>query len=140
MAATKSPKRPDQIGGGKPGPGRPKGTSKQADRDQIAATLKRLKLDPIKGMALLAQGPIECNVCDDGLVEKWTAGKEGPVREQRPCDVCKGTGQIAASPTQRADLMKELAQYVGSKRKATEHTGQDGGPIDLRISWLKSKK
>ena len=141
MAATKVPKRPDQVGGGKPGPGRPKGTGTPGPRGEIARLLKRLKLNPIEGMARLAMGPIPCNVCAGGMIGRMVKDpKTGNAKKvSTPCDVCKGTGFIAASPTQRADLMKELAQYTAPKRKATEVTGEDGGPLKFEFKWAGQK-
>ncbi len=37
----------------------------------------------------------------------------------------------------RAQMFKELAQYVAPKRKAIEVTGEDGGPIKGEFSLAK---
>ena len=41
----------------------------------------------------------------------------------------------------RAQMHKELAQYVAPKRKAMEVTGEDGGPVKTEMivsTWLDS--
>ncbi len=39
---------------------------------------------------------------------------------------------------QRKDAAKELCQYIYPKRKAVEHSGIDGDPIEacLRVEWI----
>lgn len=59
------------------------------------------------------------------------------------CDIAMGSKiQIGATidevayPTldQRRDAAKELCQYIYPKRKAIEHTGKDGDPIEHRVT------
>jgi hypothetical protein len=58
------------------------------------------------------------------------------------CDPIEGMAKIAAQAMTEGELMlagqmyKELAQYVAPKRKAVEHTGLDGGPIETRSKVL----
>jgi len=59
------------------------------------------------------------------------------------CDPIEGMARIAMDETAelgiRAQMYKELAQYVAPKRKAIEVTGEDGGPIKGELSlvaWL----
>ncbi len=35
----------------------------------------------------------------------------------------------------RAQMYKELAQYISSKRKAIEVSGEEPAPIPITISW-----
>jgi hypothetical protein len=35
----------------------------------------------------------------------------------------------------KAMLLKELAQYGWPKRKAVEHSGGGGGPLEIRVVW-----
>jgi hypothetical protein len=55
------------------------------------------------------------------------------------CDPIQRMAQIAMDEevevTIRARLLTELAQYIAPKRKAVEVTGEDGGPLELEISW-----
>jgi hypothetical protein len=40
-----------------------------------------------------------------------------------------------------ATMYRELAQYIASKRKAMEVTGEDGGPVKTELTvreWLES--
>ena len=49
------------------------------------------------------------------------------------CDPIEGMAQIAmdtnADLSLRGKMYAELAQYVAPKRKAVEHSGNDGGPV-----------
>lgn len=111
--------------------GRPKGSTNK--RTELERKLKRLGVDPIEGMALLAKGSIDCTICTEGLVDKWVTINHEVKLVSRPCPVCDGTSKVYATRSQRTEILKELGQYVQPKRKATEHTGQDGGP--LVIKW-----
>jgi hypothetical protein len=56
------------------------------------------------------------------------------------CDPIKGMARIAMDETVeiniRAQMFKELAQYVAPKRKAMEVTGEDGTPIELAVKQM----
>lgn len=59
------------------------------------------------------------------------------------CDPIEGMARIAMDETAelgiRAQMYKELAQYVAPKRKAVQITGEDGGPIKSEVTltaWL----
>ncbi len=63
--------------------------------------------------------------------------------EELGCDPIEGMAKIAMDDrielNIRAQMFKELAQYVAPKRKAMEVTGEDGGSIkgELTITaWL----
>ncbi len=51
----------------------------------------------------------------------------------RTCLSCYGTLFEACSPELRGKMYAELATYVHTKLKAIEHTGKDGGPIQVEI-------
>jgi|SRR5680860_104733 len=60
------------------------------------------------------------------------------------CDPIEGMARLAMDGTVelsiRAQMYKELAQYVAPKRKAIEITGEDGGPIKGELTltaWLE---
>lgn len=54
------------------------------------------------------------------------------------CDPFDGMAKLAMDPNNtpelRGRMYAELAQYVAPKRKAVEHTGQDGGPVQHAVS------
>jgi hypothetical protein len=97
--------------GAKPGErrsrGRPKGSKNKRTID-VEETLRRLKCNPIEGMALIAMGLADC----------------GP-NKGKPADV---------SLELRAKMMVELAPYIAPRLKQTELTGPEGGAIIM--SWL----
>jgi hypothetical protein len=59
------------------------------------------------------------------------------------CDPIQGMAEIAIEAKLSGDMAlagqmyKELAQYVAPKRKAIEHTGAEGGPIQQSISRIE---
>lgn len=57
------------------------------------------------------------------------------------CDPIEGMARIALDESNdiqiRAQMLKELAQYVAPKRAAMQHTGTDDGPIRFEVSWQK---
>jgi hypothetical protein len=56
------------------------------------------------------------------------------------CDPILGMARLAMdesnNPELRGRMFAELAQYVAPKRKAVEHSGNDGSPQALTISWV----
>ncbi len=56
------------------------------------------------------------------------------------CDPIEGMARIAmdenAELILRAQMYKELAQYVAPKRKAVEVTGEDGDPMQMELKSL----
>lgn len=52
------------------------------------------------------------------------------------CDPIEGMAILAEDvnnpPELRGRMYSELAQYVAAKRKAVEHTGPNGGPVEHR--------
>lgn len=57
------------------------------------------------------------------------------------CDPIEGMARIALDEANdiqiRAQMLKELAQYVAPKRAAQQHTGADDGPIEFVVRWQK---
>ncbi len=55
------------------------------------------------------------------------------------CDPIEGMAKIAMDEKVEmsiwAQMYKELAQYVASKRKAIEVSGEETAPIPITISW-----
>jgi hypothetical protein len=61
------------------------------------------------------------------------------------CDLIEGMARIAVDEQAelglRAQMYKELAQYIAPKRKAMAVTGEDGGPVKTEVTvseWLES--
>jgi hypothetical protein len=54
------------------------------------------------------------------------------------CDPLEGMARIAMDKTAslelRGKMFAELAQYVAPKRKAVEHTGAGGGPVQHEVN------
>jgi hypothetical protein len=59
------------------------------------------------------------------------------------CDPLAGLAQIAADPATdvvlRARVYADLLPYLYPRRKATEVTGKDGGPVEVDHDWLMRK-
>lgn len=86
-------------------------------------------------------------VDDTGAVVKTGGRKKGAINRRSKevmeildklgCNPIEGMADIAKRALEDDDLAlagnmyKELAQYVAPKRKAIEHTGLDGGAIEL---------
>jgi hypothetical protein len=55
------------------------------------------------------------------------------------CDLIEGMARIAMDEkvemSIRAQMYKELAQYIASKRKAIEVSGEEPTTIPITISW-----
>lgn len=46
--------------------------------------------------------------------------------------------QVAADdPAKALDLMSKLAEYAAPKLARVEHTGDEGGPMQMQIGWLE---
>ena len=113
-----------------PGPGRPKGSKGKRTRE-LEARLARLGCDPLEGMALIAMGKCPCPTCDGSLRPRYTVGAVGPYLDpdkgqEMTCRTCWGTGREPIAPELRGRMFSELAQYVAPKRKAVEHSSEDG--------------
>lgn len=143
------------------GGGRKKGTANKKTRD-IQEKLDRLGCDPHKGMAIIAMNELPCGVCRGKLKTKCklpegSHAKDCAITEarlikgklkctcdgftMRVCESCYETGFEACSPELRGKMFAELAAYISPKRKAIEHTGPEGGPIDhkLEIVFVEAK-
>lgn len=40
-------------------------------------------------------------------------------------------------PAKALDLMSKLAEYAAPKLSRTEHTGEEGGPVQMQVGWLE---
>lgn len=147
------------MAGRKPGTpktgGRQKGTPNKATKEVIAK-LEEMGCDPIEGMARIAMGDADCFVCRDGRVSSaqffkiagvrspssWADLPDDELEERQTadmtCPVCGGTGKDPVDTKQRADMFKELAQYVAPKRKAIEMDGTIA--VESFDEWAKNLK
>lgn len=39
-------------------------------------------------------------------------------------------------PAKALDLLAKLAEYAAPKLSRTEHTGEEGGPVQMQIGWI----
>lgn len=111
--------------GKKTGGGSRKGKPNKVSKD-IAEKLADLGCDPIEGMARIAFG------AESGFEEKLA---------NLALD-----GDLSLIPALLKDLSlagqmyKELAQYVAPKRKAIEHSGSDGGVLELIVTHRQAER
>lgn len=120
----------------------------------IQEKLARIGCDPITGMAEIALNRLPCGVCRAELRTKYLLSsgthadkcgfqidKNGVIAGTctcegigvRICQSCYGSGWEACSPELRGKMYAEIANYVLPKRKAIEHTGEDGGPVGIQL-------
>lgn len=136
-------------GGHRPGSGRPKGSICKATQD-VLATAARLKCNPFEVMAWIVKGELPCSVCRgkgktqyqpsretrliDGM-RVLVVNAEGEAKlKERTCLSCYGSGKEIIAPELRGKMAGELANYLAPKRKAIEHTGSDGGPVQAAVT------
>ena len=129
--------------------GRKVGSLNKVNRS-VKERCENLGVDVFEVLILTAGNRIECGVCRGTGKSKFQPkrskiflGDEGPMVEQpdgkeRVCQSCWGSKLERISPKERAWAAAEVAQYIEAKRKAIEHTGEDGGAIehDHRIIFV----
>ncbi len=112
--------------------GRKKGTPNKS-----TATLKermdRLKCDPFTVLARIANGELACGVCHGKGKTRYQSAEGADRTLERLCQSCYGSKLERISPAERGKAAAELAQYLEAKRKAIEHSGTEGGPIQARV-------
>ena len=126
---------------------RPTGVPNKRTQD-LQAKLERIGCDPMLGMAEIALNRLPCGVCRGNLRTKYALPQGVHTKEcshgntaectcegigERVCQSCYGSGWEACSPELRGKMYAEIANYVLPKRKAIEHSGEDGGPIGIRV-------
>ena len=110
--------------------GRKKGSINVASRT-VQETLDRLGVNPFEGMAQIATGKIPCGACH-GKGKTKVKAADGSFYD-RTCESCYGSLLEKVSPETRAKMYAELGRYIQPQRKAIEHTGADGAPLDNRM-------
>src|SRR5262249_32899348 len=84
--------------------------------------LASIGCDPLRGMAMIALGEVQC-LESDGL--------------GGTCRHCGGTGKEPVPIELRARMHSELAKYVAPQLKAIEHSGDVGGSMGFVIFGAK---
>lgn len=108
-----------------PGSGRKPGTPNRRTLE-VHARLAQLGCDPIEVLAHIANGDAPCARCQG----------TGKLTRKRWCPECDGTGRELIDHEQRAAAAKALMPYIAPRRKAVEHSGPGGGPIQQRHSGV----
>lgn len=126
-------------GGARPGAGRKPGVPTRKTVE-IAEKLAALGCDPIEGMAKIALGHVPCPRCQGAALAKYRlVGDEftfdPEVGVEMLCRTCWGTGREPIETKLKADMHKELAQYVAPKRRAIEH-GATGSVLEALLGRL----
>jgi hypothetical protein len=126
----------------------------------LAERLRELNCDPQQIMALIATNMLPCGVCRGSGKTKYIRqpGRDAqtcpqcrgvergcancaevgflpalaPIVGERLCESCYGSLLEKCDPKLRGEMSSRLMEYLLPKRKAVEHTGLDGGPIQSR--------
>lgn len=143
---------------GKKTGGRKQGAVNKRTAD-LQELLNRMGCDPRQVMAAIALNELPCGVCrgsgktlykkplkprlkcdncdyesESPFVKCKVCGGEPQIElADRICMSCYGTLMEACSPALRGQMCAELLQYLLPKRKAIEHTGPEGGPMQHKI-------
>jgi hypothetical protein len=109
------------------GNGSPKGVKQRLGcpnkvKMDVEAKLSAMDCNPIEGMARIAR------MAETAFADNLKELNDG-VEVQIP--------GLYKDLALAGSMYKELAQYVAPKRKAIEHTGPDGGPIQQSISKIE---
>ena len=113
--------------------GRKKGTPNKVTAS-IAEKLAAWACDPFKTLAAIADGDLACNVCRGKGKTRYQAAHDGDRTFERTCQSCYGSKFEKVSPAERGKAAAELAQYIAPKRKAIEHSGPEGGPMQAKVT------
>lgn len=97
----------------------------------VQELLDRMGCNPFEGMARIAAGDVPCGTCH-GVGKTPFRIPDSDKLGQRTCESCYGTMKDKVTPQLRGQMYSELAQYIGSKRKAVELSNPDG---TLKPSW-----
>lgn len=101
------------------GPGRPKGLQNKATVE-FKQTVTKLLED------------------NQGNIARWlkTVAEGNSEAVSAGAAENKNIREIAPDPAKALDLVGKLAEYAYPKLARTEVTGPEGGPQELKISWL----
>lgn len=131
--------------------GRKKGTPNKKNTD-VAEHIEALDCDPFEGMVLMSQGRTDCTACD--AVGKVTLAQFYSLIDQKlpktmvedvyslmfaaeskvSCPLCGGLKTQHVDVKIRADMFKELAQYIAPKRRAIEVSQDKENPLFEKTS------
>ncbi len=90
--------------------------------------------DPFAVLADIAKGELDCGVCLGKGKTRYQAAGDAERSFERICQSCYGSKRERISPAERGKAAAELAQYLEAKRKAIEHSGPEGGPVQARVT------
>lgn len=116
--------------------GRQKGTTNKVTQEARGA-LGPLILRAKETAQQILDMTLPCSVCRGaGKTEFQPAKGHSGVRR---CQSCWGSGKEKVSPELRARIALDALEYGNPKLRAIEHTGVDGGPIQLGVRVISVK-
>jgi hypothetical protein len=113
--------------------GRVKGTPNRATQT-IRTRLAELNCDYVGYLAATVNNIVPCGVCRGTGKTKFQPSNSERFSGERTCQSCWGSKMERLQPKERSFAASELLQYCESKRKAIEHSGPEGGPIEHELS------
>lgn len=113
--------------------GRKKGVPNKHTRD-LQELLDKMGHDPKEAMILIAKGDMPCNTCRGKGKTKYKISGTDRIAD-RLCESCFGSLMEKLSPALIYNANAELLNYLLPKRKAIEHTGPEGSPIEVNVSY-----
>jgi hypothetical protein len=149
-----------QKGERHPGAGRKPGQPNKSTW-KIEEILRAKNCNPHEVMMDIMLGNVECNKCRGKLKTAYVLPDGTHTKEckqnqeetgipdcicngigERECQSCNRSGYEHITPELRGKMAAELAQYISPKRKAIEHTGPEGGPMEhsLVVEFVSSPK
>lgn len=105
--------------------------------NKASATVReRLALmgcDHIGYLIATIENNVPCRVCRGAGKTKYQAGNGADDGKVRTCQFCWGEGKERIEPKEARASACELLKYTHQQLKAVEHTGAEGGPIEVQI-------
>ncbi len=118
-----------EVNKGAAGRGRPKGALNKVNM-ALKERISKFGCDPFEVLAQMANGKLPCGRCFGKGKTRFQPANGEDRTSVRTCQSCWASGYEHISPKDRGWAAGELAGYLECKRKAVEHSGADGGPID----------
>lgn len=109
--------------------GKQKGTPNKASAT-VRERLALMGCDHIGYLIATIENKVPCRVCRGSGKTMYQAGADGKVRT---CQSCWGEGMERIEPKEARASACELLKYTHTQLKAVEHTGADGGPVEVQI-------
>ncbi len=124
-----------EVNKGAAGRGRPKGALNKVNM-ALKDRISKFGCDPFEVLADIANGKLKCGVCFGKGKTRFQPAKGEDRSSLRPCQSCWESGFERISPAERCKAASELAGYLECKRKAVEHSGPDGGPMQAKVEVI----